>query len=82
MSISARRKLIEIELTKIRGLAEQVNDDYLVYFIDMAISEVEARINYRNDNKEEIHQAGRNIRSQKESLAALTSGRDVALITL
>jgi hypothetical protein len=52
MSISAQRKLIEIELTKIRGLAEQVNDDYLVYFIDMAISEVEARLNYRNDNKE------------------------------
>jgi hypothetical protein len=53
MSISARRKLIEIELTKIRGLAEQVNDDYVVYFIDMAISEVEARLNnYRNDNKE------------------------------
>jgi hypothetical protein len=51
MSISARRKLIEIELTKIRGMAEQVDDDHLVYFIDMAISEIETKLDYRNDNK-------------------------------
>ena len=50
MLISARRKLIEIELTKIRGMAEQVDDDHLVYFIDMAISEIETKIDYRNDN--------------------------------
>jgi hypothetical protein len=52
MSISARRKLIEVELTKIRGLAEQVDDDHLVYFIDMAISEIETKPDFRNDNKE------------------------------
>jgi hypothetical protein len=52
MSISARRKFIEIELAKIRGMAEQVDDDHLVYFIDMAISEVATKISYRNDNKE------------------------------
>jgi hypothetical protein len=52
MLISARRKLMEIELTKIRGMAEQVDDDHLVYFIDMAISEIETKLNYRNDSKE------------------------------
>ena len=51
MSISARR-IIEIELTKIRGMAERVGDDHLIYFIDMAISEAETKLNYLNDNKE------------------------------
>jgi hypothetical protein len=65
MSISARRKLIEIELTKIRGMAEQVADDYLVYFIDMAISEVETKLNYRNDNKEKSGRPIVILRSKK-----------------
>jgi hypothetical protein len=51
MSNSARQ-IIEIELTKIRGMAERVDDDHLVYFIDMAISEVGTKRSYRNDNKE------------------------------
>ncbi len=50
MLISARRKLIEIELTKIRGMAEQVDNDHLIYFIDMALSEIETKLDYRNDN--------------------------------
>jgi hypothetical protein len=52
MSISARRKLMEIELTKIRDMATQIDGDHLVYFVDMAISEVATRLDYLNDNKE------------------------------
>src|ERR1700739_3068202 len=54
MSRSKRGKLIEVELTRIRQMVEQVDNDYLLYFIDMAISEVGASDNnYRNDNKKD-----------------------------
>ena len=49
MSISKERKLIEAALTKIRHVAEQIHDDYLLYFIDMAIAEVGSKSSYRND---------------------------------
>jgi hypothetical protein len=42
ISISEQRKIIEAELAKIRREAEQVHNDYLLYFIDMAIAEVRA----------------------------------------
>ena len=45
---------MEIELIKIRGMAAQVDDDCLVYFIDMAISEVGTRLNNREDSKEKF----------------------------
>jgi hypothetical protein len=51
-SISKRGKLIEAELTRIRRVAEGIQNDYLLYFIDMAIAEVESKPKYRNDNKE------------------------------
>jgi hypothetical protein len=40
MSILEQLKLIEVELITIRGMAQQVNNDYLLYIIDMAIAEV------------------------------------------
>jgi hypothetical protein len=50
-SISEQLNLIEAELTRIRAMAEQVCDDYLLYVIDMAIAEVEGKSGYGNDNK-------------------------------
>ena len=49
--------MIEIELTKIRRMAEQVDNDHLVYFIDMAISEIETKLDYRNDNNRKFAKA-------------------------
>ena len=48
-TISKERKLIEAELTKVRRVAEQIHDDCLVYFIDVAIAEAASKSNYRND---------------------------------
>jgi hypothetical protein len=50
-SISEKLNLIEAELTRIRSMAEQVCDDHLHYLIDMAITEVESKSGYGNDNK-------------------------------
>jgi hypothetical protein len=49
MSNSTLRELIKVELTRIRGIAEEANNDCLLYVIDMAISEVETKSHYRND---------------------------------
>jgi len=51
MSILEQLKLIEVELITIRGLAQQVNNDYLLYIIDMAIAEVNCKSICGNDNK-------------------------------
>ena len=51
MSISEQLKSIEVELTMIRSMAAQVNDDYLLYIIDMAIAEVDSKSMCGNDNK-------------------------------
>jgi hypothetical protein len=50
-SISEQLNLIEVELTRIRAMAEQACNDYLIYVIDMAIAEVESKSRYGNDNK-------------------------------
>ena len=52
MSSSTPRELIKVELTRICRIAEKVNNDCLLYFIDMAISEVETKSHYRNDKRE------------------------------
>jgi hypothetical protein len=52
MSTSKERKLIDAALTKIRRVAEQIHDDCLLYFIDMAIAEVASKSSYRNNNDE------------------------------
>ncbi len=52
MSSSTLRELIKVELTRIRGIAEGANNDCLLYFIDMAISEVETKSHSRNDKGE------------------------------
>jgi len=52
MSSSTLRESIKIELTRIRGIAEEANNDCLLYFIDMAISEVETKSHYRSDKRE------------------------------
>jgi len=49
--ISEQPNLIEVELTRIRAMAEQVCNDYLIYIIDMAIAEVESKSGHGNDNK-------------------------------
>jgi hypothetical protein len=36
-------ELIEVELTRTRGLAKQANESFLVYLIDVAIIEAKAR---------------------------------------
>jgi hypothetical protein len=54
MSLSEQLKLIEVELTMIRSMAAQVNDDYLLYIIDMAIAEVDSKSIFGNDNKEKF----------------------------
>jgi len=50
MSSFELRKSIEVELTKIRRIAEQADNDYLLYYIDIAISEAGGKPNHRNDN--------------------------------
>jgi hypothetical protein len=46
MSSSALQELIKAELTMIRRIAEEANNDCLLYFIDMAILEVENNSNF------------------------------------
>jgi len=46
------QELVKVELTRIRGIAEEANNDALLYFIDMAISEVQTNFHYRNDKGE------------------------------
>jgi len=36
-------ELIEVELTRARGMAKQANETFLVYLIDVAILEAKAR---------------------------------------
>jgi hypothetical protein len=50
MSTLELRKSIEAELTRIRRIAEQADNDYLLYFIDIAISEAGGKPAHRNDN--------------------------------
>ena len=40
--------LIEIELTRVRRMAEQADDGFLLYLIDMAIIQANARARARN----------------------------------
>ncbi len=40
--------LIEIELTRVRRMAEQADDGFLLYLIDMAIIQADARARARN----------------------------------
>ena len=49
MSSSTLQELIKVELIRIRGIAEEANNDCLLYFIDMAISEVENKSSYLKD---------------------------------
>jgi hypothetical protein len=51
MSTLEVRKSIEVELTRIRRIAEQADNDYLLYFIDIAISEAGGKPTHRKDNR-------------------------------
>jgi hypothetical protein len=44
--------LIEIELTRVRRMAEQAGDDFLLYLIDMAVIEAHARARSRRESSE------------------------------
>jgi len=46
--------LIEIELTRVRRMAEQENDGFLLYLIDMAILEANSKARARNDSLETL----------------------------
>ena len=47
--------LIEINLTRIRKMAEHTNDDFLLYLIDIAIIEANAKARRRRDNLETVN---------------------------
>ncbi len=40
--------IIEIELTRVRRMAEQADDSFLLYLIDMAVIQANARARSRN----------------------------------
>lgn len=42
--------LVEIELTRVRRMAEQAGDGFLLYLIDMAIIEANAKARASNEN--------------------------------
>jgi hypothetical protein len=44
--------LIEIELTRIRRMAEQVDDGFLLYLIDLALMETNKKARSGNDKVE------------------------------
>lgn len=44
--------LVEIELTRIRRMAQQANDGFLAYLIDMAIIEANAKARSRSNSLE------------------------------
>ncbi len=46
--------LIEIELTRVRRMAEQAGDEFLLYLIDMAVIEAHARARSRRQSSEAI----------------------------
>ncbi len=46
--------LIEIELTRVRRMAEQENNGFLLYLIDMAILEANSKARARNDSLETL----------------------------
>jgi hypothetical protein len=46
--------LIEIELTRVRRMAEQAGDDFLVYLIDIAIIEANAKARSPNNSLEAL----------------------------
>jgi len=52
-------ELIEIELTRVRRMAEQENDGFLLYLIDMAILEANAKARARNDSLETLAEGSR-----------------------
>ncbi len=45
-------ELIEIELTRVRKMAEQAGDDFLLYLIDLAIIEANAKARSRRERTE------------------------------
>ena len=47
--------LIEIELTRIRRMAERANDDFLLYIIDMAILEANRMARCAVDDVSALH---------------------------
>ena len=44
--------LVEIELTRVRKMAEQTRDDFLVYLIDIAIIEANAKARFERERSE------------------------------
>jgi len=54
----ARKKtmfdLIEIELTRVRRMAEQTDDAFLIYLIDIAIIEANAKARSNRDTLETV----------------------------
>jgi hypothetical protein len=57
--------VIEIELTRVRRLAQRAHDDFLLYLIDMAIIEAHARARSRRESSEAINREtpDRDVRS-------------------
>ena len=43
-------ELVEIELTRVRRMAEQAGDGFLLYLLDMAIIEANAKARASNEN--------------------------------
>ena len=48
--------LIEIELTRVRRMAEQADDKFLLYLIDIAIMEANRRARFSKDDVSEFMQ--------------------------
>jgi hypothetical protein len=46
--------LIEIELTRVRRMAEQADDKFLLYLIDIAIMEANRRAKFSKDDVSEF----------------------------
>jgi hypothetical protein len=46
--------LVEIELTRVRKMAEHTRDDFLVYLIDIAIIEANAKARSERDRSETV----------------------------
>ena len=47
--------LIEVELTRVRKMAEHAGDEFLLYLIDMAIIEANAKARSRRESPELAH---------------------------
>ena len=66
-------ELVEIELTRVRRMAEQTSDDLLLYMIDMAIIEANAKARASSDSLATpvVEQRGYNEVFERKLMAAV-----------